>query len=74
MINNQSFHKEMKVFTTEERIGSEEIIGLSISVLGLQLRWMGEFLAVAAYKEEQEKLQETWVLVELFWKVKKKSN
>lgn len=59
MINNQSFHKEMKVFMTEERIGSEEIIGLSISVSGLQLRWMGEFLAVEAYKEEQEKLQET---------------
>lgn len=59
MINYQSFHKEMKVFTTEERIGSEEIIGLSISVSGLQLRWMGEFLAVKASKEQQEKLQQT---------------
>lgn len=55
MINNRSFHMEMKVFTTEERIGSEEIFGLSISVSGLQLRWMSEFFGYQDFLRKNRK-------------------
>lgn len=66
---------EMKVFTTEERIGSEEIFRAEYFSFWIAIEmdewvfWLSRLL-----KEEQEKVQRTWVLVGLFWKVKKWCN